>query len=185
MSTPPVIRPVDDGDWDAIAALESRTYTALGLSEEREVLQSRARTSPDTCFVLETGERLAGYLLALPYPASLSPDLNRAEEQAFRTDNLHLHDMVVADDLRGRGFGRRLAHHLAVVAAEHGYRWVSLVAVGGSETFWTTVGFAAHEEVPAPDTYGTDAVYMVKAVPAAPAREPGPAGAAPPPAPTK
>jgi predicted N-acetyltransferase YhbS len=180
MSPDTTIRAIRDGDWDRITALESRAYTALGLSEEPAALRSRASASPDTCFVLDAGERLAGYLLALPYPASRYPDLRRTEARAFRTDNLHLHDMVVAEDLRGRGLGRRLAQHLTDTASAQGYRWISLVAVGGSESFWSAVGFAAHEEVPAPETYGSGAVYMARAVPAETAREPGGAEAAPP-----
>ncbi|GHC67972.1 GNAT family N-acetyltransferase [Streptomyces flavofungini] len=171
------LRHIADGDWDGIAALEAAVYTPLGLSEGRTALESRARASPSTCFVLDCAEGPAGYLLALPYPPFESPDLARAEESApagapgasappaFPSDNLHLHDLVVAEDFRGRGLARRLLRHLATTARAQTYEQISLVAVAGSETFWSAQGYRAHREIPLPGSYGTDAVYMSAAVP--------------------
>lgn len=174
------LRHIADGDWDGIAALEAEVYAPLGLSEGRAALESRARASPSTCFVLDGPEGPAGYLLALPYPPFESPDLARAEEPApgadpgspqapappaFPSDNLHLHDLVVAADFRGRGLARRLLRHLATTARSQTYEQISLVAVAGSETFWSAQGYRAHREIPLPGSYGTDAVYMSAAVP--------------------
>lgn len=169
MNPPPRIRHVAADDWPAVAALESRAYAVLGLSEERGALESRARVSPRTCFVLDAGHRLAGYLLALPYPGGRCPDLTRPERTAFRSANLHLHDLVVAEDLRGRGHGRRLVRHLTAVAGELGYERISLVSVAGSRVFWAANGFAAHDGTAGTEGYGPDAVYMSRAVRAAPA----------------
>ncbi|SEO79987.1 GNAT family N-acetyltransferase [Actinacidiphila rubida] len=160
------VRRVSEGDWPGIIRLESRAYAPLGLSEEPSVLRSRAQASPSTCFVLHVGDRLAGYLLALPYPASAYPDLARAEAVAHRSANLHLHDLVVAEDLRGRGLGRRLLRHLTAVAAASGFEEISLVAVGGSDSFWSANGFAAGGTAPPAEGYGADPVYMSRPVPA-------------------
>lgn len=73
------VRPLADGDWDAVVTLERDAYTGLGLSEGRAALQSRAAASPDTCFVVDVGARTAGYVLALPYPPHRYPDLTRTE----------------------------------------------------------------------------------------------------------
>ncbi|MFE7463786.1 GNAT family N-acetyltransferase [Streptomyces sp. NPDC057499] len=159
------VRAVRDGDWDAVVALESAAYGAAGLSEGRAALESRAAASPATCFVMDHGSRTAGYLLALPYPMFAYPDLGRGEGIVFHSRNLHLHDLVVAEDLRGRGLGRALLLRLTTVAAAKGYGTVSLVAVGGSDTFWAANGFRPHREVAPPAGYGTDAVYMSMAVP--------------------
>ena len=43
--------------------------------------------------------------------------LARPEERTFDSRNLHLHDLVIADDLRGRGLGSRLVRHLTETAA--------------------------------------------------------------------
>ncbi|MEU6819507.1 GNAT family N-acetyltransferase [Streptomyces atriruber] len=163
------IRRIADGDWDGIVALESRAYAPLGLSEGRAALESRMRASPETCFALDLGEHLAGYLLALPYPESEYPELSGAEPgAALPSRNLHLHDVVVAEQLRHRGLGRHLLRHLMTTARAHGYEQISLVAVGGSDTFWAGRGFAARREGPPPAGYGPTAVYMSRAVPGGP-----------------
>jgi GNAT superfamily N-acetyltransferase len=177
MTTDPRIRvrPVAEGDWAGITRLENRTYAPLGLSEEPAALRSRARSSPATCFVLEVGGWLGGYLLALPYPESAFPDLTRAEATAFHSRNLHLHDLVIAEDVRGQGLGRRMLHHLTAVARSAGYQEISLVAVGGSDTFWSANGFTARDaQVPA-DGYGVRPVYMSRAVLADSPGDPHPA----------
>ncbi|MGC5345285.1 GNAT family N-acetyltransferase [Streptomyces sp. DT24] len=154
------LRHISDRDWDGIVALESGAYAALGLSEDRAALESRVRASPGTCFVLDLGQRLAGYLLALPYPMFRYPDLTRAEQTDFHSRNLHLHDLVIAEDLRGRGLAKQFLHHVTATAAAQGYERMSLVAVGGTDTYWAANGFVAHPGVVPPGGYGTDAVYM-------------------------
>jgi GNAT superfamily N-acetyltransferase len=154
------VRRIADGDWDAIVALEAAAYTPLGISEGRAPLESKVRASPDTCLALDVGGRTAGYLLALPYPPSAYPELSRGEQTVFRSANLHLHDLVIAADLRGRGLGRRMLGRLTADAARQGFERISLVAVGGSHTFWSAAGFRAHEGAVDSGGYGPDSVYM-------------------------
>lgn len=158
------IRRISGGDWGGIAALEARAYEGSMLSEEPAALKSRALASPATCFVLDTGRQLAGYLLALPYPRFQYPDLTRLEEVSFRSRNLHLHDLVIADTFRGRGLARRLLSHLTETARSRMYECISLIAVAGSEPFWFANGYRAHPEVTLPSSYGTAAVYMSRAI---------------------
>jgi ribosomal protein S18 acetylase RimI-like enzyme len=158
------IRHISESDWDGIAALEASTYSGCGLSEGRAALESRAGASPGTCFVLEAGRRIAGYVLSMPYPAFRYPDLTRTEQRTFRSPNLHLHDLVIAGDLRGRGLGRDLLHHLTATARSSTFERISLVAVGGSDTFWFANGYREHPEITLPDSYGANALYMSKAI---------------------
>ncbi len=158
------IRQISERDWDGIAALEASTYEESGLSEGRAALESRARASLDTCFVLDAGQRIAGYVLSLPYPVFQFPDLTRAEKLTFRSRNLHLHDLVIAKGFRGRGFGGNLLRHLTLTAASNMYRRISLVAVGGSNAFWSANGYHAHPELTVPSSYGANAVYMSRAI---------------------
>jgi GNAT superfamily N-acetyltransferase len=170
------IRRIRDEDWGEIVALEAGAYTPLGLSEDRAALESKVRASPTTCFALHLERGLAGYLLALPYPASEFPELARREEVAFRSRNLHLHDLVIAEDLRGAGLGRRLLRHLTARARLQGYEQISLVAVGSSRTFWSANGFADRREAVNPQGYGPNSVYMTMALAAEPTVSPTPAG---------
>lgn len=158
------IRGISAADWDAVAALEAAVYGPLGLSEGRAALESRGRASPSTCFALHHARGLAGYLLAFPYPANRCPDLLRPERTAHRSHNLHLHDIVVAEELRGRGHGRTLLHHLSGAARSAGYRSLSLVAVAGMDTFWAALGYRAQDGVTPPPHYGGSAVYMSKTI---------------------
>jgi ribosomal protein S18 acetylase RimI-like enzyme len=158
------IRHISDGDWSGIVALEASAYTDSALSEDRAALESRARASPATCFVLDCVQQIAGYLLALPYPMLQYPDLTRPEEIIFRSRNLHLHDLVIAENFRGRGLAKQLLHHLTATAGSKKYERISLIAVAGSETFWSANGYNAHHEVALPKSYGANAVYMSKAV---------------------
>ncbi|MEU4048493.1 GNAT family N-acetyltransferase [Streptomyces olivaceus] len=178
------VRPLADRDWDAVVALERDAYSGLGLSEDRAALQSRAAASPDTCFVVDVGPRTVGYVLALPYPPHRYPDLARTEdaEPPARPSgptsgsggwgNLHLHDIVVAPGLRRRGLARHLLHHLTGTARARGDERISLVAVGGTEGFWTARGFVAQPGVVPAGAYGGGAVYMSKPVQAPPSPSP-------------
>ncbi|WP_406196383.1 GNAT family N-acetyltransferase [Kitasatospora sp. NBC_01560] len=186
------IRRLAAGDWDGVVALEERAYAASGLSEGRAALESRGRASPDTCFALEHRGRFGGYLLALPYPLFRCPDLSLTEaargadgaEEAGgarpgRPANMHAHDLVIAEELRGRGLAPLLLDHLARAARARGYRTVSLVAVRGSDVLWAPLGYRADPAVALPASYGDRAVYMSMTLPPP---EPVPAGAAPTPA---
>lgn len=159
-----LIRPVGAGDWGAVVAMESAAYTELGLSEGLDALRSRARVSPGTCFVVEADGRIAGYLLALPYPADRYPDLRESETTAFASPNLHLHDLVVSSPFRGRGLARRLLDHLVATARDLGFEQLSLIAVGNSRAFWSYQGFTARPDVVTTGGYDLSAVYMSIAV---------------------
>ncbi|MFC9857703.1 MULTISPECIES: GNAT family N-acetyltransferase [unclassified Streptomyces] len=178
------VRRVRDSDWNGIVALEAGAYTDSSLSEGRAALESRAWASPATCFVLEgdlpesdlpeseapeseapEGDpRIAGYVLALPYPMYRYPDLARSEDTVFRSPNLHLHDLVIAEEFRGRGLAKRLLHRLTETARSMSYEQISLIAVEGNEGFWSANGYHPLPHVTLPGTYGTDAVYMSRAV---------------------
>ncbi|HEY3870801.1 MAG TPA: GNAT family N-acetyltransferase [Actinocrinis sp.] len=158
------IRHIAADDWDEIAALEAETYRDSGLSEGRAALESRAQASPATCFVLDLGTRIAGYVLTLPYPPYQYPDLHEPERGAFASRNLHLHDLVIGADRRGRGMARLLLDHLTAAVRAAGYEQISLVAVGGSDTFWSAQGYGALPEVALPESYGPKAIYMSRAI---------------------
>jgi ribosomal protein S18 acetylase RimI-like enzyme len=161
------IRPIEECDWPTIADLEKRAYTPLGLCEGSAALQSRADVSPGTCFVLDDDGVVAGYLVALPYPRFQFPELSKTEAgwaPEHRPANLHLHDLVVGEEFRGRGWAGRLAGHLTAVALSLRFETISLVAVGGSDRWWRTLGFQGHPEVAPPAGYGPGPVVMSRSI---------------------
>ncbi|KUN04832.1 GNAT family acetyltransferase [Streptomyces yokosukanensis] len=153
-----LIRGLTEADWPEVAALEAEAYADTSLTEGEAALRSRAAAG--TCFVLDRGGRLAGYVLALPYPRFRYPDLNRAEPAVHRSANLHLHDLVVTTPQRRSGLGTRLVHHLTDTARTRGFETMSLIAVAGKEPFWRANGYRPHHEARLPAGYGDGAVYM-------------------------
>ncbi|MER6214320.1 GNAT family N-acetyltransferase [Streptomyces sp. NPDC001674] len=165
------VRQLRPDDLDAVAALEEEAHAPHGLAEGPAALLARSAASPSTCFVVEGGGHPGGhpaaYLLALPYPFGQSPHLGRTERYVHHSRNLHLHDLVVAARFRGRGLARALLQRLEESARAKGCERISLVAVAGSETFWTARGYVPHREIPLHEDYGAHAVYM-----SAPVRHP-------------
>ncbi|MCM2417754.1 MULTISPECIES: GNAT family N-acetyltransferase [unclassified Streptomyces] len=158
------LRRLADTDWDEVVALEARAYAASGLSEGPEVLRSRGRVSPATCFVLEHEGQFGGYLLALPYPPGQCPDLTLTEASDHRSANLHAHDFVITEALRARGLSPHFVRQIEQEARSQGFDRISMVAVQRSHVLWRRLGYAAHAEVGLPESYGTEAVYMSKAL---------------------
>lgn len=161
------VRPIAGTDWTAVGSLEERAYAPLGLSEGTANLRGRAEASPGTCFVLDLGGVVAGYVVALPYPRFRFPHLHASQALADTPPaggNLLLHDLTVADEFRGRGWGTQLAGHLTVVARSSRFTSMSLVAVGGSHHWWRTLGFQACHGIAAPDGYGPGALVMTRSL---------------------
>ncbi len=158
------IRPLVERDWDDLVALEARAYAESGLSEGSEALRSRAAVSPGTCFALEYDGQFGGYLLALPYPLGQCPDLSLAETAGFASGNLHAHDFVITEELRGRGLTPHFVRQIEAAARARGFERLSMVAVQRSHVLWARLGYTAHREVALPESYGTEAVYMSKAL---------------------
>lgn len=157
------IRPLREEDWEEVVALERRAYAASGFSEGEEALRSRHRASPSTCFVLEYEGAFGGYLLALPYPLGRCPDLSSLEEgPAAPGTNLHAHDLVIAERLRGRGLASRMLRRLEEAGRTAGHRTLSLVAVHGTQGMWAALGYRPRPGTPLPASYGPHAVYMAQ-----------------------
>ncbi|MER5355435.1 GNAT family N-acetyltransferase [Kitasatospora sp. NPDC002551] len=153
-------RRLAEDDWDTVVELESAAYTADGLSEGREALYSRAQASPETCYVAERDGKVVGYLLSLPYPLYQCPDLSSPEQAAFDSTNLHVHDLVITEELRGRDLALRFIRHLRDEARRRGFDRISMVAVRRTDILLALLGYRAHRDVTVPPCYGARAVYM-------------------------
>lgn len=81
---------------------------------------------------------------------------------------MHAHDLVIAEELRGRGLAPLVLGHLARTARLRRFETISLVAVRGSEVLWAPLGYRAEPEVELPASYGPQAVYMSMSLRTAP-----------------
>ena len=103
-------RPVALDDADEVAALIAACQLADGEPHSSATTAAEWRSdvactdlNEETVVVLAPDGRIAGYVLALPYPMFRYPDLTRPERVAQHSANLHLHDLVISAPLRRRG----------------------------------------------------------------------------------
>ncbi|MBU2533699.1 MAG: GNAT family N-acetyltransferase, partial [Alphaproteobacteria bacterium] len=133
--------------------------------ESLDVLAERRTLYHDGAYVLEVGERIAGYVLSHPWRHGDTPALNtligRLPDGA---DTYYIHDIALLPLARKIGAASQMVESLIKHAAASGYQSVSLVAVNRSEAFWTRFGFAVEEVADLAEkllSYDGDARYMV------------------------
>ena len=157
--------------WHAMTDADLPAVTAMAAVlhpdhfEDDAVFAERLRLYPPGCQVLRAGAQEAGYVISHPWRIGSPPPLNEMiGALPSRPDTFHLHDLAVLPPARGFGAAGRVIGKLAQRAEAEDCLFLSLVAVGGSETFWRAHGFAPAEQPPEVRSYGDGAVYMVRAV---------------------
>jgi ornithine decarboxylase len=101
-----------------------------------------------------------GYFLALWAEFGRPPRLDQIDFAPTVRDVLHLHDIAIEPDFRGKGLVRKALDRLVTAARDVP---LSLVAVHGTGPIWRSLGFV--EQSADPDilrSYGADAAYMVR-----------------------
>ncbi|KAB2869269.1 MAG: GNAT family N-acetyltransferase [Bauldia sp.] len=139
--------------------------------ESAEVLGERQRLYRDGCYLLEIGEKPAGYVLSHPWRSGSVPAPNALlGELPAAPDTYYLHDLALLPVARRVGAASHIVGALAKHAAAKGLASMSLVAVNGSTGFWRKLGFAV-QEAPALERvlagYDADARLMVRPLAAA------------------
>ncbi|RVU48026.1 GNAT family N-acetyltransferase [Lujinxingia sediminis] len=154
---PRPLRPADAPELDRLQCL---AY-GEGLQEPTDALLSKIALAPEFCFGVPADEdtgRLAGYLLAHPWPSQESPGLGRIlTERHHDADALHLHDVAVDPACSGRGVASTLIASLVDAATTHGFEVITLVAVQDAAPFWEKQGFRPLRPA---EGYDEDAVFM-------------------------
>ncbi|MBR0715099.1 GNAT family N-acetyltransferase [Bradyrhizobium liaoningense] len=156
-------------DLPAIAVIAARIHPEL--PERPEVLAEKLRLYPDGCRVPIAGDAIVGYGIAHPWKLHLIPPLDdflhRLPDEA---DCLHVHDVVVLPEFRGRQIAGAYVADVATLARSARIGSLALVSVYGTRAMWERFGFRAV----APDatlrgklaSYGEAATYMVCTLPA-------------------
>lgn len=134
--------------------------------EAPEVLAERQRLYYNGAYLLEIGERPAGYVLSHPWRLGDLPELNALlGEIPEAADTYYIHDLALLPVARRIGAASFITNALAKHARAHGYPTMSLVAVNGSAGFWARHDFLVAD---APDlaaklhSYEPEARLMVR-----------------------
>lgn len=134
--------------------------------EAPEVLAERQMLYRNGCYLLELGEKPAGYVLSHPWRYGGLPALNAPlAALPAAPDTYYLHDLALLPVARRVGAASQIVRALIKHATVENYQTMTLVAVNGSVPFWEKHGFAVAE---IPELYGKllsyeeAARYMVK-----------------------
>ena len=134
--------------------------------EAPEVLAERQHLYRNGCYLLELGDRPAGYVLSHPWRYGSLPALNALLGQLpADADTYYIHDLALLPVTRRVGAASSIVAALTKHAEAEGYQTMTLVAVNGSVPFWERHGFVVAD---VPELYGKlltydDAArYMVK-----------------------
>ena len=135
--------------WRALTGYDMAAVEAIAAAvhpsffESPEVLAERQRLYRNGAYLLEIGERPAGYVLSHPWRSGELPALNALlgalPEDA---DTYYIHDLALLPVARRIGAASFIVEALAKHARAHGFPNMSLVAVNASQSFWERHGFA-------------------------------------------
>lgn len=151
-------------DLDAVFAIANQVHP--GFFEKAEVLAEKFALYRNGCYLLELGEKPAGYVLSHPWRSGDLPALDMLLGAIpADADSYYIHDLALLPVTRGVGAAGQIAAALTKHAQAMNYRNMSLVAVNGSHGFWEKQGFAI-ADVPGLAAklsgYEAEARYMVK-----------------------
>ena len=134
--------------------------------ESGEVLAERQALYHDGAYVLEVGERIAGYVLSHPWRFGDAPALNSLlGALPDHADTYYIHDIALLPLARKIGAASQIIEALIKHAIAGGFPSISLVAVNRSSGFWSRFGFEIEDVGELTQkllSYDDDARYMVR-----------------------
>lgn len=131
-------------DLSAVESIAAAVHPSF--FEAPEVLAERQRLYRNGAYLLEIGERPAGYVLSHPWTFGSFPELNTLlGELPAGSDTYYLHDLALLPVARRIGAASFIVDALGKHAAAHGFPSMSLVAVNGSQSFWQRHGFVVED----------------------------------------
>lgn len=114
--------------------------------EAPDVLAERQRLYRNGAYLLEIGEKPAGYVLSHPWTLGTLPALNTlVGEMPAAADTFYIHDLALLPVARRIGAASFIVGALAKHAQAHGFPTMSLIAVNNSQGFWERLGFAVED----------------------------------------
>lgn len=129
--------------WRAMSAYDLPAVAEIAgvvhpkFPEAPEGLAERQSLYHNGAYLLEIGERPAGYILSHPWRFGSLPALNSLlGEIPADADTYYIHDLALLPVARRIGAATFITNALAKHARAHGFPTMSLIAVNGSEGFW-------------------------------------------------
>ncbi len=157
-------RAMTEEDLPAVGRLADAIHRDF--PESAAVFAERLRLYPAGCLVLGDGQELHGYALSHPWhfgqPPALDTLLGALPDVA---DTYYLHDVALAETVRGGGFGRQIVAKLIAAGEAARAPNLTLVAVNDSVQFWRRQGFTVLQEgwmAAKLASYGEDARFMCR-----------------------
>ncbi len=154
-----------EADLDDVSRIAAAAHPEA-LSERPDVFAEKLGLFPRGCLAFALGERVAGYAFSHPWMLGDAPALDAFLGALPESpDCLYLHDLAIAAEARGRGEAARAIASLTALAAAERLGALALIAVQGTDRFWTRAGFL---DAPAPRLaaklagYGPGARYMIR-----------------------
>ncbi|MDZ3830271.1 MAG: GNAT family N-acetyltransferase [Sphingopyxis sp.] len=150
-------RPMRAGDLDDVLAIADAVHGAA-YSESRETFAERLALYPAGCQILDRDGAALGYLITHPWCRDTPPALGqRLGAIPADADTYYLHDIALRPETRGSGAGAAAVAHVETCARAAGFDEITLVAVGGADSYWERHGFTKLIAYPA---YGPECWLM-------------------------
>lgn len=141
-----------DFAWRAMTAYDLAAVQGIAdtvhvdFFESPEVLAERLKLYQHGCYLLELGEKPAGYVLSHPWTYASLPPLNTLLKRLpAEPDTYYLHDLCLLPVARRVRAASKIVEALVKHATVEGYPTMTLVAVNGSVPFWERHGFVVTE----------------------------------------
>lgn len=136
-----MIRPLKSEDLDKVLRIQAEAYKPE-LIESRESFLDKLTLYPEGCLGAWKGDHLCAYIFSQPFLYNQIIPLNQVMHHLpVNPDCLYIHDLAVGKQWIGGGKGTKIFNQIRDLARKQGYRQIKIVAVQGSEPFWTRLGF--------------------------------------------
>ena len=154
-------RAMHAGDLDDVLTIADAVH-GPDYSEGRIVFAERLTLYPAGCRMLGRNGDALGYLVTHPWHRDTPPALNSVLGAIpADADTFYLHDIALRAETRGSGAGASALAEVLDHARAAGFTDITLIAVGGADSYWERHGF---ERVAAYPAYGPECWLMRRGV---------------------
>lgn len=126
-------------DLPLVLSIQTEAYSDPFYHEPADTFRSILSEPEARCWLAEHNGEPVGYLFAHPNRLERPPKLGGQHRVPPDADCYFIHDLAKGRKGKGLPVGRRLFEQAKACAAGAGFRRIALIAVQGSQVFWTSV----------------------------------------------